>query len=131
MVFGSPVHEPDDTLRAVRAAVAMQRKAIDIDADLLSKGKPGLRIGIGIARGKVFSGIMGSKRKKEFTSVGMPVNIASRLQGLASGGEIFICQNVQQEIASEIATEALAPVTVKGLDDPIAVYRIQVGASNC
>lgn len=131
VVFGSPVREPDDTLRAVRAAVAMQRKAIDIDADLLSKGKPGLRIGIGIARGKVFSGIMGSKRKKEFTSVGMPVNIASRLQGLARGGEIFICQNVQQEIASEIATEALAPVTVKGLDDPIAVYRIQVGASNC
>lgn len=129
VVFGSPVDQPDDTLRAVRAAVAMQQKAIEINTRLLSKGKPGIHIGIGIARGKVFSGIMGSKRKKEFTSVGMPVNIASRLQGLARGGEIFICQNVQQEIASEIETEALAPVAVKGLDDPIPVYRIRVGAS--
>ena len=51
VVFGSPVDQPDDTLRAVRAAVAMQQKAIEINVRLSSKGKPGLHIGIGIARG--------------------------------------------------------------------------------
>lgn len=126
IVFGSPVQREDDTLRAVQAAVAMQQKAKEINADLMSAARPPLRMGIGIARGKVFSGIMGSRRKKEYTSVGMPVNIASRLQGLANGGEIYICENTHQAIASAIATERLPPVVVKGMGDPIPVYRITI-----
>ena len=126
IVFGSPVQREDDTLRAVQAAMAMQQKAKEINADLRSAARPPLRMGIGIARGKVFSGIMGSRRKKEYTSVGMPVNIASRLQGLAKGGEIYICENTHQAIASDIAAEHLPPVVVKGMGDPIPVYRITV-----
>ena len=87
------------------------------------RANAGLRIGIGIARGNVFSGMMGSIRKKEFTSVGMPVNIASRLQGLAKGGDILICENTFRRIKSKIACEVLPPVAVKGLDEPIPVYR--------
>ena len=44
-------------------------------------------IGIGISTGKVFSGILGSIRKREFTSIGMAVNMATRLQRLAGVGE--------------------------------------------
>ena len=104
----------------------MQQKAGEIDRMLRSQAELRLQTGIGIASGKVFSGIMGSLRKKEFTSVGMPVNIAARLQSLARGGEILLNETANSKIAAEIAAEALPPAKVKGLDAPINVYRIKV-----
>jgi len=67
-----------------------------------------LKIGIGISTGRVFSGILGSLRIKEFISIGMPVNIAARLQGMARGGE------------------TLPSAKVKGINEPIIVYRVRI-----
>jgi len=125
VIFGSPVSRENDALRAVRCAMAMQAKASEIDGRLRSRPILRLQTGIGIASGKVFSGIMGSLRRKEFTSVGMPVNIAARLQGLARGGEILLNEATHQAVGSEVAAEPLPPVRVKGVDDPMRVYRIR------
>ncbi len=126
VIFGSPVSRPDDALRAIRCAIAMQSKAREIDGRLKSMPPLRLQTGIGVASGKVFSGIMGSLRRKEFTSVGMPVNIAARLQGLARSGEILLNETTYQAVCSEVAAESLPAVRVKGLDAPISIYRIKV-----
>jgi adenylate cyclase len=125
VVFGSPVARQDDARRAVQAAIAMQRRAKDIDRQLEHHPHLRLRTGIGIASGKVFSGIMGSSRKKEFTCVGLAVNIAARLQGLAGGGEILVDAPTAAQLELENEMEALTDVSVKGLDEPIHVYRIR------
>jgi len=127
VVFGSPVARPDDALRAVQTAVVMQQKAAVINRRLNNHAYLRLETGIGIASGKVFSGIMGSLRKKEFTSVGMAVNIAARLQSIAKGGEILIDERTAGKIGTEIETESLPAVLVKGLDDPIQVSRVKTG----
>lgn len=126
VVFGSPVTHSDDALRAVRSAIAMQEKARQIDEQLQTGSPLRLQTGVGIATGQVFSGIIGSLRKKEFTSIGLPVNVAARLQAMAGAGEILINQATHDQVASEIAAEPLPPVSVKGLDEPINVYRIKV-----
>jgi adenylate cyclase len=126
VVFGSPVVHPDDALHAVHTAIAMQVKAREIDTALPAASALRLRTGIGIASGKVFSGVMGSLRKKEFTSVGLPVNIAARLQSLAQGGEILLDETTYLKITGQVDAEPLPPVTVKGLDAPIQVYRIKI-----
>jgi adenylate cyclase len=132
VVFGAPVPKPTDPLRAVRAALAMQDKAVEIDAALKRNGRMRLRTGIGIATGEVFSGILGSLRKKEFTSVGMPVNIASRLQSLARGGEVLVGDRTWRRIEElgkkdGIQARQLAPTTVKGVDTPLTVYHVTPG----
>ena len=124
VVFGSPVERQDDTLRAVKAAVAMQQKAKEIDRVLAIHNGLRLKIGIGIATGSAFSGILGSLRIKEFTSIGMPVNIAARLQGMAKAEEILICDTTFQKLAGKIDAKPLPPVAVKGLDGPITVYKV-------
>jgi adenylate cyclase len=63
-------------------------------------------------------------RKKEFTSLGMPVNIAARLQGLARGGEILMNQATYEIVQPAVPAEALPPTKVKGVDSPLQVYRI-------
>ncbi len=125
VVFGSPISCADDTLRAVSAAVAMQEKAKEIDQRLCLKTGLRLKVGIGICTGNVFSGILGSLRKKEFTSIGMPVNIAARLQALAKGGEILIASNTYQKLNGIIQADVLPKVLVKGLDQPITVYKVR------
>jgi class 3 adenylate cyclase len=64
----------------------------------------------------------------------MAVNIASRLQDMAIGGEILISEETYRKItrnasfgedaAEPFKAEALPPVAIKGIDDPITVYRV-------
>jgi adenylate cyclase len=124
VVFGSPVEDDDHAVRAVKTAAKMQEKAKKIDQDLSERNGLRLEIGIGVSTGKVFSGILGSRRLKAFTSVGMPVNIAARLQGMANGGEILISDRTFQRLPDKIEAEILPPVTVKGINEPITVYRM-------
>ncbi|MEJ2655908.1 MAG: adenylate/guanylate cyclase domain-containing protein [Desulfobacterales bacterium] len=125
VVFGSLVEDDDHAIRAVKTAVSMQKQAKRIDEDLSGKNELRLKIGIGVSTGKVFSGILGSRRIKAFTSVGMPVNIAARLQGMANGGEILMSDMTFQKLSGKIDAEMLPPVTVKGVNEPIIVYRVK------
>ena len=126
VVFGTPIEDDDHAVHAVTAAVRMQEKAKRIEQNLSEKNGLRLNIGIGISTGKVFSGILGSRRIKSFTSVGMPVNIASRLQGMAKGGEIIISDRTFKRLSGRIDAEILPPVTVKGVSHPITVYRMKI-----
>lgn len=125
VAYGSPVLFPDDADRAVKSAIKMQEKARQIDDMLGGRNGLRLRIGIGIATGKVFSGILGSLRKKEYTSVGMAVNMAARLQSRAKEGEILISESTFRRLSEDIEADALPPVTVKGISDPINIYKVR------
>jgi class 3 adenylate cyclase len=110
---------------AVKSAMAMQNKAGAIDNKLSKKNGFHLRIGIGISTGEVYSGILGSLRKKEFTSIGMAVNIAARLQAVAKEGEILITEETLRQLPDDITAQQLRPLHVKGIDEPITIYRIE------
>jgi len=124
VVYGSPVQHEGDVLNAIRSAIEMQRKAEEINQGLGENNGLKVNTGIAISTGDVFSGILGSLRKKEFTSIGMPVNIAARIQQLAAEGEILITERTHEKTAGLVDTIPLPPVTVKGIDRPIPIYRV-------
>ena len=129
VVFSSPDGNHSDTTNAVRSALAMQKKAKQINDELQNKNGLRLNIGIGISTGSVFSGILGSLRKKEFTSIGMAVNVAARLENRAGKGEILISESTFEKLSSPklpdgIEAPALPPATIKGLEKPIKIYRV-------
>ncbi|MBU4389614.1 MAG: response regulator [Proteobacteria bacterium] len=126
VVFGSPVAHSDDAVRAVRSAIAIQQKAKEIDSSQNNQDGLRLKIGIGISTGKVFSGILGSLRKKEFTSIGMAVNIAARLESMAGEGEILINESTFKKVEGQIGVEPLPPAKFKGISEPVKVYRIKI-----
>jgi adenylate cyclase len=134
VVFGALSPQPGDAENAVRAALAMQEKAAAINRSFSAEKPFRLAVGIGISTGKVYSGVLGSLRKKEFTSIGMPVNIASRLQQLAGPGEILASRSTVDALPAnennggnafaETEIVTLPAIRIKGLQKPVPVFKI-------
>ena len=81
VVFGAPYSGPDDAVKAVRAAVAMQTRMQGLKGQFGS-GKQGgiaLGIGIGINTGIVTVGYVEPMRRFDYTAIGDTVNMAARL----------------------------------------------------
>jgi adenylate cyclase len=87
-------------------------------------------LGIGINRGDVVVGNVGSEAFMSYTVVGDPVNVADRLQKQAGPGEILLSGRVHEALAPERARacERLGnPLFLKGRTRPLPVFRWQFG----
>jgi len=122
-VFGAPLTFEDDAVRAVTCAIEMMNEIDRINSDLPETGHK-ISVGIGISTGEVMAGILGSSRKKEYTVMGSPVNVASRLEKLARGGQILVCGDTYSEVKNIVLAENIGPVMLKGIDRKIDIYNI-------
>jgi adenylate cyclase len=125
VIYGSPVSHDDDADRAVQSAIDMQNTCRAVSKKLGRKNGFCLEVGIGICTGEVVTGVFGSLRKREFTAFGMAVNMAAHLEKMARAGEILINEETYKETTIEITAEKLIPpLPVKGVRDPVSIYRI-------
>ena len=121
-VFGVPIFHADHAERAVKAAVAMQKRLLQKAA---GNGNPLLsRIGIGINTGVVVSGNLGSQVKMEYTVIGDSVNVASRLNHLADPGEIIISKSIYELTKNVISVRPLPLQKLKGRSEPVEVFQV-------
>ncbi|MDR7420309.1 MAG: adenylate/guanylate cyclase domain-containing protein [Armatimonadota bacterium] len=122
-LFGAPVAHEDDALRAVRAALTMQRlvRARD-EAIRRVVGQP-IRLRIGIHTGLVVWGSVGPSAGRP-TVMGDTVNLASRLQRAAAEGGILVSDAVFRQIKGALLAAALEPIVVKGKTAPVTVYEV-------
>lgn len=93
MVVGAPVIHRDDPVRAVRAALEMQKAVAAYSAARRNKGQPEIRIGVGINTGELVAGYIGSTQTMSYSVIGDEVNTASRLCAAAGPGEILLSEN--------------------------------------
>jgi len=126
-LFGAPDPLPDHAERALRCAIAMQARQAELneqgwgDTDVAD-----LQVGIGVNTGLVIAGAVGGGGRLEYTVVGDAVNVASRLQSEAEGGEV-VASAVTIEAAPGIVAEAMGSRAVKGREEPVEVYRVLGG----
>jgi PAS domain S-box-containing protein len=121
--FNAPVPQPDHALRAVRAALAMQRAVAELHRQMIPAFR--LPLGIGIHSGEALLGLIGTQRRLEYTAIGDSVNIAKRLQENAGPGEILVSLEVAQQISKAVRLVPVAPVRAKGLAAPIKAFRVE------
>ena len=121
-VFGVPDQRPDDTLRAIKAAVAMQERI----GTMAVPSAPGLRLqmGIGINTGLVVAGNIGAPQRYDFTVVGDAVNLAARFEGNAGPGQILITQSTYDLVAPYVEALPLGTLRVKGKVEWVPAYQV-------
>ena len=116
-LFGYPQAQENDAERAVRAALAIQRALVEINARNASKGAPELQARIGVDSGQVVVDATGEV-------FGEAPNIAARVQSAAEPGSILITATVQRQTAGLFVAEERGQHELKGVSAPTTLYRV-------
>ncbi len=125
-LWGAPVASDDAADHAMQAAIDMMGVLRELNEKWSSEGKPHVEIGIGINFGEVFAGNIGSDQRMEYTVIGDPVNVASRLCSKAGGGQVIISEPFYNVLKAPPAVEALEPLELKGKSETVPVYQVKL-----
>jgi class 3 adenylate cyclase/predicted ATPase len=124
--LGWPEAHEDDATRAVRAGLEIVEAITTTLNPRLARDKGvQLAVRVGIHTGPVVVGAMGGGGRLENLATGETVNIAARLEGLASPNTVLISQATSRLVRDTFALEALGPTTLKGVAEPMPVYRVR------
>ncbi len=110
----------DDSYRAVQCALEIVQELDHFNrTHKLSFG-----VRLGISRGTVVAGNIGSPRRMEYSVIGPDVNLAQRLCDQALAGEILVGERVCAEIASHFELSLIGRLRFKGIREPLDVHQV-------
>ncbi len=124
VLFGTPFPHEDDTERAVRCAMEMLAELEKYNAARAGSGHEPLKIGVGLNRGNVISGNIGSAKHMDYTVIGDAVNLASRLVDNAAPGQILLTRSVAGLLGEELPCRRIGEIMVKGKRKPVEIFEI-------
>ena len=132
-LFNAPGAQPDHAVRAVRAAVAMVERVHALAPAWAELGSPGMRIGVGVHTGPAVVGTIGSPRRLDYTAIGDTVGAAMWIESenRPRGTEVLVSAATYTALPErERARLGLivepVPATLKGQDEPLTIYRVEV-----
>ncbi len=126
-IFGAP-RLPDEPLDdehaycAVAAAIEMQLA----QQRLVSKLDPSraFMIRIGVNTGTAYTGFFGTSHRLEYTAIGDTVNTASRLEGAAEPGTVFIGQDTASVVSGRFRLQEMGELQLKGKQQRVRAYKV-------
>jgi class 3 adenylate cyclase/tetratricopeptide (TPR) repeat protein len=116
-LFGYPVAQENDTERAARAALSIQRALGEVNRNNADAAKPTLSARIGIETGPVVVDAAGE-------IYGDAPNTAARVQALAEPGTVVVTAQVQRQIAGLFVAEECGNHQLKGVPEPVTLFRL-------
>jgi adenylate cyclase len=134
--WNAPIDDADHEKNACRAALEMLRRVDDLNLEREAEAQVNgqlfvpIRIGVGINTGTCVVGNMGSDLRFDYSVLGDPVNLASRIEGRSKtyGTAIVVGAETAEKARGEFATLELDLITVKGKTEPERIYTILGGA---
>lgn len=123
---GEVAQPAGECARAVQAAQAMIRRLETVNGELADLNLPRLKLGIGIARGPLVVGKIGSLQRMQHTVIGDTVNLASRIEGLSKelAADLVIEHHVWTELPTDLQTlfTDRGEHPVRGRSEPVRLY---------
>jgi adenylate cyclase len=125
--WGIPVEGKDDSLRALAACLAMRQELVSLNQARHERGKPVLRIGMGLNEGNVIAGYMGSAAMMEYTVIGDTVNLAARIESLTKeyGTDLLVSASVAGNVKDKFIFEPCQTVRVKGKKQAVEIFKVR------
>lgn len=124
-LFGAPVVSQKSADEALAAAVAMQRKASELNAKREAAGLSEIHIGIGLHTGPAVVGNIGSAERVQYTAIGDTVNVASRLVSRAEPDRILVSDDFRKAVSGTEQLQLIGEAELKGRQNRINIYWVR------
>lgn len=125
-LFGAPEPNPLQEQDAVRAALAMRAALVTYNQALAAEHQPTLRLGVGLHRGQVVAGVVGSGPLVEYTVIGEPVNVARRVERLTRehGVDLLVTAEVKEKLDERFVLEEKPAAMVESEAQPLVTWAV-------
>jgi len=124
--WNAPLDDPDHAKNAVAAAHDMRKRLVELNKEWAAAGRRQIHIGIGINTGECCVGNFGSQQRFDYSLLGDPVNLSSRLEGLTKqyGVDLVIGEDTAELLGEDPNLIELDLVAVKGKSRAVRIYTI-------
>jgi class 3 adenylate cyclase len=122
-VFGVPSVREDDASRALRAALEMRERLVELNRDLSRDHNVTLEIRTGVNTGEVVAPI-GDAHAQRIVA-GDAVNVAARLEQVAEPGTILVGERTHAATSAGFEFDPPTELTLKGKPEPIRAFRLR------
>ncbi len=126
LIFGCPQPDPEHRFHAMKCAIQIRERIQRLNQMRTQAGDPCLDIRIGLSGGTVLAGLLGSHERMQYTVIGAPANLASRLCDLAAPGQIMTDKCFYNALNERhpIQAHQTQSIQVKGFQAPIETLTI-------
>src|SRR5712664_560345 len=125
VVFGAPNPMEDHAHQALKAARGMVREIDRLNRELILEGRPPISVGMGLDTGDVVAGHVGSKRRLEFTLIGVPVNNSSYLSKVRPA-KVLMSESTRGLLPAGFEVSDYEPMLLKGANQPQPIYKLEI-----
>lgn len=126
--FGDPhsLGYEEDAISCISMALEMQDRLQELRSEWQKHGiVDPLQVRMGIATGYCTVGNFGSRHKLDYTIIGSPVNLASRLQSYARAGTVLISEETKSLAGDRFRCVAQQPIQIKGFLSAVNTWLVQ------
>lgn len=124
-IFGAPTATAQDAKNALRTAVTMQQRLATLNKELEAENLSRVNVGIGLHTGVATIGYIGSDQRSEYTAIGDTVNLASRLESNALGGQILVSEATARAGGEMFTFLPQEPLTVKNRLQAVSLFEVK------
>ena len=124
--WNAPLEDTQHEDHAIQAAIEMQEELLKLNTQLAAEALPQIKIGIGINTGNALVGNMGSEQRFDYSVIGDPVNLASRLESSSKtlGHTVIVGEETVNAARHSYNFDYVDTIQVKGKSEMIKVFTI-------
>ena len=123
-LFGAPIAHEDHAVRACYAALAVQEAIRRYNEAVRRTHGITVQIRVGLNSGEVIVRAIGNDLHMDYSAIGQTTHLAARMEQLATPGSILLAAETLRLAEGFIQVNALGPVPVKGLAEPVEVFEL-------
>jgi adenylate cyclase len=125
--WNAPIDVKNHQNVAVKSAMQMQHKLHELNSSKVFGENITINIGIGINSGYAYVGNMGSNQRFDYSVIGDPVNLASRLEGVSKNYDatLIVGEDTYSSIKNQFNFTKIDDVQVKGKSNTVSIYTVK------
>jgi len=124
-VFGAPTLDRDHANHAVVCSVEMQLARNRLNDQCMEVGLAPMEMGIGLNTGLCVVGNMGSDMRIKYGVVGHAVNLASRIESFAVGGQVLVSEATRNAVSASFRFAGPFTVWPKGVEGAVTLWEVR------